>query len=258
MSISLAQKEAFQDLLETCKENFREMKYKIKSREKPFDFDLQDENGKTVLINVVEMRNYTEQMWVLLEFFANPDIKDKEGKTALHYAVSVERKDMIICLLLFGANTEIEDNEGRKPLDDLRDDFQNILEKIASIKKEFFILGKKRRKFIKHIFDETDKELNSKLMNANTLSVFYEVINQESTSEALKDAELFIQNAKLIKNPYEESSTITFEEFIIAICKIVQVHGLGVIDDLIERFKKMRNKIPRSKLTDVGGDDKKE
>ena len=118
--------------------------------------------------------------------------------------------------------------------------------------------GKKRRKFIKHIFDETDKELNSKLMNANTLSVFYEVINQESTSEALKDAEIFIQNAKLIKNPYEESSTITFEEFIIAICKIVQVHGLGVIDDLIERFKKMRNKIPRSKLTDVGGDDKKE
>ena len=34
---------------------------------KPYDLDNQDENGKTVLINIVELRNNTEQMWVLLD-----------------------------------------------------------------------------------------------------------------------------------------------------------------------------------------------
>lgn len=257
-TLSLAKKEAYQDLLDTIKENFRDMRYKIKSHEKPFDFDLQDENGKTVLHTVVEMRNYTEQMWVLLDFFANPDIRDNEGKTALHYAVAVERKDMIICLLLFGANPEIEDNEGRKPFDDSKDDLGPIIEKVNSIKKEFISLGRKRRKFLKHIFDETDKELNSKLMNEMTLSAFYESINQESTNDALKDAQEFISLAKLIKNPYEETSNITFEEFIVAICKIVQNHGMKIIDELIERFKKIRTKVPRSKMMDTkdGGEKK--
>ena len=56
-TLSLAKKEMYQDLLDTIKENFRDMRYRIKSHEKPSDFDLQDENGKTVLNQVVEMKN---------------------------------------------------------------------------------------------------------------------------------------------------------------------------------------------------------
>ena len=252
-TLSLAKKEMYQDLLDTIKENFRDMRYRIKSHEKPFDFDLQDENGKTVLHAVVDMKNFTEQMWVLLDFFANPDVRDNEGKTPLHYAVMYDRKDMVLCLLLFGANTEIEDNDGKKPFDyeSGKEDLPILLEKVKKIKKEFISLGRKRRKFLKHIFDEVDKELNAKNMSAMTLSVFYEAINQESTNDALKDAQEFIQMAKLIKGFESDSSVIQFEEFIIAICKIVQLHGLKPIDELIERFKKIRVKVPRSKMMDT-------
>ena len=57
---ALMKRENFQELLDTVKDNFKDMRQRLK--EKTFDLDNQDENGKTVLINVIEMRNFTEQM----------------------------------------------------------------------------------------------------------------------------------------------------------------------------------------------------
>ena len=37
--------------------------------------------------------------------------------------------------------------------------------------------------------------------------------------------------------------SITFEEFIVAICRIVKVHGLKVVDDFINKFKEIRKKV---------------
>jgi hypothetical protein len=160
---ALSKRENFQELLDTVKEDFKPMRQKLK--EKPFELDNQDENGKTVLINIVELRGNTEQMWVLLDYGADPNIQDNEGKTALHHACIVDRKDMIICLLLFGADPEIEDNEGKKCFEDYKDDMSLIKEKIDDIKKEFIILTRKRRKFLKYIFDETDKDYGAKILN---------------------------------------------------------------------------------------------
>lgn len=238
----LVKLEDFKELLETVKDSFKEMRERIKKREKPFDLDNQDENGKTVLINVIEMRTYTEQMWVLLDYGADPNIQDNEKKTALHHACAVDRKDMIICLLLFGVDIDIEDNEGRKAFEDYKDDMMPIKEKIDEIKREFISLTRKRRKFLKYIFDEIDKETNSKYLNAYTLAAYYERINKESNEEALKDAQSFISGAKMIKNAFEESPNITFEEFIVAICRIVKTHGMKVIDEFINRFKSIRIK----------------
>lgn len=249
---ALSKRENFQELLDTSKEAFKEMRQKLK--EKTFDLDNQDENGKTVLMHVVDMKLYTEQMWVLLDYGANPNIQDNEGKTALHYACACDRKDMIICLLLFGVDTEIEDNEQRKAFDDYRDDISGIKEKVDEIKREFISLTRKRRKFLKYIFDEIDKELSSKLINAMTLAAYYEKINKETNDEALKDSTSFISSAKLSKGQFEDSSSLTFEEFIVAICKIVKVNGMKIIDEFINRFKKIRIKsVPKA-----GGDDNEE
>ena len=128
---ALSKRENFQELLDTVKEDFKPMRQKLK--EKPFDLDNQDENGKTVLINIVELRGNTEQMWVLLDYGADPNIQDNEGKTALHHSCIVDRKDMMICLLLFGADPEIEDNEGKKCFEDYKDDMSLIKEKIDDV-----------------------------------------------------------------------------------------------------------------------------
>lgn len=234
-------RQEFGELEETIKENFKDMRKKLK--EKTYDLDNQDENEKTVLIKVVEQRNYTEQMWVLLDYGADPNIPDKDGKTALHYAVQVERRDMVICLLLFGADTEAKDIEGKGALDDYRwEDLNTIREAIDSIKREFICLTRKRRKFLKYIFDEIDKEFSTKQINMQTLGAYYERINKESPESALKDAQSFISSAKLIKSQFEENQTLSFEEFIVAICKIVKYHGMKVIDEFINRFLKIRVK----------------
>ena len=236
---ALSKRENFQELLDTVKEDFKPMRQKLK--EKPFDLDNQDENGKTVLINIVELRGNTEQMWVLLDYGEDPNIRDNEGKTALHHACLVDRKDMIICLLLFGADPEIEDNENKKCFEDYKDDMSLIKEKIDDIKREFIILTRKRRKFLKYIFDETDKDYGAKILNVESLTNYYLKINKEKEDDARKDATLFIQGARLFKST--DDISITFEEFIVAICRIVKVHGLKVVDDFINKFKEIRKKV---------------
>lgn len=239
-----ASRQEFADLEDTAKENFKEMRQKLK--EKVYNLDNQEESKKTVLIKLIESRSNTEQMWVLLDYGANPNIQDQDGKTALHYAVQVERRDIVICLLLFGADTEIKDNEGKGPLDDYKwDDLSTIREAVDNIKREFISLTRKRRKFLKYIFDEIDKEYGTKQINKETLSLYYERINKETPEAALKDAQVFISNAKLIKSQFEDDRTqsLSFEEFIIAICKIVKIHGMKIIDEFINRFKKIRVKI---------------
>ena len=236
---ALSKRENFQELLDTIKEDFKPMRQKLK--EKPFDLDNQDENGKTVLINLVELRGNTEQMWVLLDYGADPNIQDNEGKTALHHSCLVDRKDMMICLLLFGADPEIEDNEGKKCFDEYKDDMSLIKEKIDDIKREFISLTRKRRNFLKYIFDETDKDYGAKILNIESLTMYYVKINKEKEDEARKDATLFIQGARLFKSTDDVS--ITFEEFIVAICRIVKVHGMKVIDEFINKFKEIRKKV---------------
>lgn len=232
----------FADLEDIIKENFKEMRKRIKEKEEGFDLDMVDDKGKTALIHVVEGRNNTEQMWVLLDYGAEPNIQDEEGKTALHYAFAVERKDMIVCLLLFGADPEILDKEGKKPSDDFRDDVKPLEEAVALVKREFISLTRKRRKFLKYIFDEIDGEFASKQISINTLSSFYEKLNKESIESATKDAQIFISRSRLIKSGSDESPSITFEEFIVSICKIIKNHGMKVIDDFINRYKKIRKK----------------
>jgi len=249
---ALSKRESFQELLDTIKEDFKPMRTKVKLKE--YDLDNKDENGKTVLMNIIELRGNTEQMWVLLDFDANPNVQDNEGKTALHYACQADRKDMIICLLLFGADPEIDDLEGKKCFEEYKDDMSTIKEKVDDIKREFISLTRKRRKFLKYIFDETDKDYGAKILNVESLANYYTKINKETIEEARKDASIFIKEARLFKST--DDISITFEEFMVAICRIVKMHGMKVIDEFINKFKEIRKKVePKAQEADAEGND---
>jgi ankyrin repeat protein len=225
-----------QDALEYLKDSGKQFKRNLKSHS--FDFDSVDEKGKNLLIHIIETLSSTDHLWVLLDYFADPNIKDLDyGMTALHYACKLNKKDMAMALLLFGAKDDLTDNDGKTPFElyPNKDNMTTIVESINLIKPQFIQLTRKRRKNLKYIFEEMEQ--GSKLIDDSKLASLYQTINNESEDEALKDAQLFISLAKLYRNDYESKPTITFEEFIIAMAKIVQLHGMKVIDQFIEKFK---------------------
>src|SRR5690349_18528776 len=120
---------ALQDALGFATDSVEE--YEIKFRSHRFDFDgSEPEKGKTLLINLVEKMQNTDFIWIVLEYFADPNIKDKEfGRTALHYACQANQKGAIIALMLFGAHTDISDNTEAKAFDLIKTINKEDLEK---------------------------------------------------------------------------------------------------------------------------------
>lgn len=148
---------SYQEVLQLLKDPEDEFRRKIKKHK--IDFDAVDsDKGKTLLINLTD-NNTTDNMWVLLEYFADPNIIDKENeRTALHYACKNVFRGMILALLIFGAQTHILDKDGKKPFElcSFGEELEKILEKIKELRPYFIQLGRKRRRNLKKIFESID------------------------------------------------------------------------------------------------------
>lgn len=179
----------------------------------------------------------TEQTWLVLEYFADPNLKDTTGNTALHYACKANNRGIILTLLLFGANPDIPNNEEKKPFElssyRKEDEIDPILEKINKYKIHFISLTRKRRNRLKKIFDDIDND-QSKSITDYKLKSFNEWLNGETEEEAIIDARLFMENAKLFK-----TEEILYEEFIIAMAAIVYNYKIKAIDEFIDKYREL-------------------
>lgn len=230
----------FTDAFDVIKdESFIRLRRVLKKLKIDLDICEKLNEDKSLLMRIIEDKLPTEKMWVLLEFLADPNIQDADRRTPLHYAVAADNKDMILCLLMFGANPDATDKDEKKPFED-NTDLEALNERVVAVKREFIMLTRKRRKYLKYFFDAVDT-FNNKSIGAANLGDMYIRINEEPMDTAMKDASMFINHAKIIKT-FGEDNVISYEEFILAICKIIQVHGIKPIDDLIDRFKKLRVK----------------
>ncbi len=148
-----------QGALSLVKETVDDFRKKLKRYQ--FDFDSIDDKGKTLLIHLAETMPNSDYLWVILEFFCDTNVKDSEGdRTALHYACKNQNKGVILSLLMFGASTEMLDKEGKKPFDHcpgIKDELELCLDIIEKVKIPFIQLTRKRRKYIKKIFDQIDQ-----------------------------------------------------------------------------------------------------
>lgn len=190
--------------------NPQDMRIKLKSSK--FDIDTQDENGfiyfnigKTILCNMSELHqpNTTplEPFWIILELFADPNIKDKSGNTALHYAVRNKNKALVLCLMLFGASNEITNDEGKKPFEmtNMGDDVSYINEKINNFKFSFLQLTRKRRNKLRKIFQFLDTDQAGYIAELNMIQ-FNMWLNEDSENDAREDAKKFIEEASVFKS----------------------------------------------------------
>ena len=76
-----------------------------------------DRSGRTPLHYAVYTRPEVRVARILLEAGADPNIQDAYGRTPLHYAVFHDNPRIISLLLRYGADPNIKDNKGMTPLD---------------------------------------------------------------------------------------------------------------------------------------------
>jgi ankyrin repeat protein len=183
------------------------MEYKKKIKEYHVDFDLRSaETGETVLIALVKEQSAgasNDNAWIILEYFADPNIKDFIGNTALHYACKNNNRSLILSLMLFGADTDIVNEEEKKPFDytTYRDEEIDALKEIVKRYKLIFIqLTRKRRNKLRKIFDFIDVD-SSKTLGDYKLKCFNEWLNNDGNEGlAQQDAKVFIEETKLFKS----------------------------------------------------------
>lgn len=217
-------------------DNFNEFKQMMFNYK--FDFDEQDvETGKTLLISLIEQQSPTEFIWFCLEYFADPNICDKQGNTALHYAFLSPNKQYIYILLLFNSDTKVKNNEGKEPHDLSsslkKDDLNKIYEDINSVKLIFARLTRQRRDFAKEIFSFIEGGKDMKGVTSQKLAYFNMWLNDDSFSDSQVDANLFFEGCKFPTTSLE----INYEEYVFGLSKIANDHGISKIDEYFSLYK---------------------
>ena len=80
------------------------------------EINAQNYAGQTPLHQAVERDDRYATVDFLLRHKANPDVKDKQGNTALHSAAIFQAKDNIQLLIRLGCNINVQNNEGKTAL----------------------------------------------------------------------------------------------------------------------------------------------
>jgi ankyrin repeat protein len=187
--------------------------YKKKIKEYRVDFDIRNPDGgnyhhfilgETVLISLAKEQSVgTDNAWVILEYHADPNVKDFTGSTALHYACKSNNKGLILALMLFNADSDIINEEEKKCWDftSFRDEEVDSLKEIVKkYRLTFTQLVRKRRNKLKKIFDFIDVD-NSKSIGDYKLKCFNEWLNNDGNEGlAQQDAKIFIDEVKLFKS----------------------------------------------------------
>jgi len=75
-----------------------------------------DNVGRSILHMAAAMRVPSETLAVLLNTKVNPNLRDYNGDTALHYAVADKNTPLAVTLISHGSNLFIENNDGVSPL----------------------------------------------------------------------------------------------------------------------------------------------
>ena len=231
------------------KDDFNQFKSFLK--EHKFDFDETNEEGKTLLMLLIEAECPSEFIWFTLEYFSDPNIQDSKGNTGLHYAFTKGNRNIIYCLLLFNADLDIknleetdsEDEKGRTPVEKnlslFKDrDIEQIKEIIdPELKRVFAMLTRSRRDALREIYNFLD-DLRSGIPE-DKLIQFNVWLNNDTHDEAREDAKAFMHAARLPCNG--GVSEIFYEEWMVALTRIALEHGLGKVDAFLKLFSEVKS-----------------
>ncbi|MCQ2817316.1 MAG: ankyrin repeat domain-containing protein [archaeon] len=220
------------------KASFKEFWKNIRISDYDLD-EIDEQQNKTALMGCLNL-GIPDKAWVLLEFFADPNIQNKDGKTALHFAVEEKKKDFQFLLLLFGADVNIQDKEEKTPYQE-DTDYKDIKEVVDKFKDTFLFMTRKRRKYLRYIFQKIESNGNTPgFIDQNSLAKYYVDFYQIPEQKAYDDAALFVTECaknKIDKEDKDNVSMINFEEFMIAMLKIAKYKGLDKLDEFIGVFK---------------------
>ena len=97
-------------------ENNIDMVKLLSDLEQGADINLQNKDGNTALIYAIRENNIEMVKLLLLEKGADTNLQNKDGNTALIYAIRENNIEMVKLLLEQGANTNLQNKDGNKGL----------------------------------------------------------------------------------------------------------------------------------------------
>ncbi len=95
--------------------SFNEVKVKSLVDSKKVDLNKRDNLGWTQLEGNLAFNEY-KKAEILLKYGANPNLKNKDGQTVLHFCSESDDTQCITLLLKYKVDVNIKDNNGRTPL----------------------------------------------------------------------------------------------------------------------------------------------
>lgn len=190
---------------------------KLMERGVPLDGVLAD--GSTPL-HLAALNSVGDESYGLLKemlyFFANPTVKDHEGRMPMHRAATntknIERiNEVIAFLMLYGADINAENNYGRAVLSDLvtlqsADNVENFLEYWGSLCSERSI--------------EKAKELagSSAGLGLGNTEIYKRLVKKRTTSELMSASGIHEVIMKVLKGEWEEALKIAEKEHAFGVC----------------------------------------
>ncbi len=103
--------------------------------------NIDDESGLGTALCIAAMRGMSKAVKVLVEEGANLNLKDKDGKTALHLAVKFHDSLSVAILLANGADSTILDKEGKRAVDYIKPIIDNLTQQYSQERSQEKRLG---------------------------------------------------------------------------------------------------------------------
>lgn len=133
---------------------------------------IKDDNNSTILHKIAE-KNNPQMLKLVLDKNPNINAQEKNGRTALHYAVNKDLESIML-LLQKGANPNIEDKNGKTPI--------NYVESSQPV--NHFQLNYKYRK-LRFLFAKGVEEKNIELIN---------LLSNPDKKATIEDVQKFLKN----------------------------------------------------------------
>ncbi|CAD8135789.1 unnamed protein product [Paramecium octaurelia] len=199
------------------------------------DVNYQDKEGNTAMFYAI-MHNHLEVVRYLIQNDASLEVYNAQGSGPLHLAAEKMNKEIVLLLVINQADPNLKNQSGQRPGDGITE-IRTLINNLTAESKAFSALKQPQKQKLQAIFEDIDYD-NSKYIDHAKAVKFNKYIEDTITdNQAEKDAKDFIKSVALC-NP---ERGVNIDEWFFSFSKLLVVDP-AAFDKFIEDYDKQVEK----------------